>query len=157
MELQLWFQELSRIIPWPRVFWRVLRKRAKLWQKSLPCGKYRWIYQIRYMYTCSSRHDENECNTDNELSASVYSKKSKYYALQVMCEMHSCACSDLLFSCWSKQSMKVFKVQFDEKLWLALCDEPMTVYASEKMKRPTKFKKTLLYFVRWWINFKWIM
>lgn len=82
---------------------------------------------------------ENKCKTESCYSTPVYYEIPKYYIPQLMCEMFSYQCDELLFTCWSKNSTTSFKVFFDKELWTAIWGQLTLIYSGEKCKRPSKF------------------
>ena len=86
---------------------------------------------------------ENKCKTHNDFTVDVHYTIPQYYIPQVMCEMKAYECSELLFSCWTKQSTTVLKVTFDDNLWNAIWKVLCSVYGSESPKRPSKFPENI--------------
>ena len=82
---------------------------------------------------------ENKCKTHNDYTVDVYYTIPHYYIPQVLCEMKGYGCSELLFSCWTKQSTTVLKVTFDDNLWDVIWKVLCSVYGSDNPKRPSKF------------------
>ena len=82
---------------------------------------------------------ENKCKAPNSFSSSAYYKIPDYYVVQLLCEMHAYNCPQLLFTCWSEQSMTVFCVEFDDALWETCWNELVRLYGNEKNARQTRF------------------
>jgi hypothetical protein len=60
---------------------------------------------------------ENKCKAPNAYSPTAYYTILHYYVTQLLSEMHVYNCPELLFTCWSEQSMTVFHVDFNQYLW----------------------------------------
>ena len=83
---------------------------------------------------------EAKCRTpvENNQCTSVYYTLSKYYVLQVLAEMKTYGCDQLLFVCWSEESTVVFETKFDEELWENVCREICEVYDWDQPRRPAR-------------------
>lgn len=82
---------------------------------------------------------ENKCKTPNDYSSSVYYNLPSYYISQVLAEMKIYDCSELLFTCWSPESMVVSRIEFDECLWNKIWNKLIRIYGSAEPKRPNRF------------------
>jgi hypothetical protein len=60
---------------------------------------------------------ENKCKAPSSYNPTAYYSIPHYYVTQLLSEMHAYQCKELLFTCWSLQSMTVFLVHFDQQLW----------------------------------------
>lgn len=81
---------------------------------------------------------ENKCKSPDSFSKHVYYNIPEYYVLQILSEMKAYNCLELLFTCWSSESMTVFKAKFDDNLWLTYWNELIRLYG-ENPTRPTRF------------------
>jgi len=86
---------------------------------------------IKFMY-------ENKCKSPDSFSPNAYYTIPEYYVLQILCEMKAYNCCDLLFTCWSEESLTLYHAQFDDHLWTTCWNELVRLYGINHT-RPTRF------------------
>lgn len=84
---------------------------------------------------------ENKCRPPLPNRCSVYYDLPRYYVLQVLGEMMSYDCSELIFSCYSPESTVIMHVTKDIELWDLMWEELNTVYDKGNERRPTRFSE----------------
>lgn len=85
---------------------------------------------------------ENKCKAPTSYSKHAYYNIPHYYIPQLLSEMSACNCDKLLFTCRSEESMSVFEVKNNPRLWEKCWRELISVYAAEDRSRPKRFSKT---------------
>lgn len=86
---------------------------------------------------------ENKFKTQNEFSTDVYYKIPMYHIPQLLCEMKSYSCQELLFNCLSPLSTIVFRVYFDSNTWEVIWKILSETYGSASRKRPSRFPENI--------------
>ena len=74
----------------------------------------------------------------------VHYSLPSYYILQVLSEMVVLNTDSLLYLCYHEETSTVLKVTFSERLWSLVWEELVSVYGTEKPKRPARKSSKLI-------------